>query len=187
MIDTHMSGKHQYDGCQELMACLCFHVGVDLLFDVHAMQHTRLLCVFEFCTIWARLQAMMCCTSVYCFGSVHTIAYLLTPLVTAVCSTGAVNQTQGEDNTQHKTNIHTGQQGSIDPARTTAVDTGFSGQIQRGRGNSQVADRQTRRQISNMPDHIRSRSDTAAQEQSQSTKRVPGRILEVVRPRSMRR
>lgn len=57
MIDTHMSGKHQYDSCQELMDCLtkiAFMV-VCLLFDA-ACQ--------------AACQAAMCYKVVYHLGAI---------------------------------------------------------------------------------------------------------------------
>ena len=89
--------------------------------------------------------------------------------------------------THQNTAKHDGQQGSVIPARTTAGDTGSSGQRQGGRGHPNRAGSQRGRQPSTVSRPAHTRSDTAVPQQSQPIRRVPGRILEVARPTSTRR
>lgn len=88
--------------------------------------------------------------------------------------------------TQNTTAKHDGQQGSVIPARTTAGDTGSSGQPQSGRGYPNRAGSQRGRQTSTVLRPAHTRSDTAVPQQSQPIRRVPGRVLEVARPMSVR-
>ena len=118
-----------------------------------------------------------------------TISAVLTPtahpsasLTTAFCSTGHVcGLHKAKPKWQYKAEILSGQQGSVRPARIIAGDTGFSGQLQSGRGHPDRAGRQRGRQSSTMPDHNSSRADTASSSRA-VTEHQHGRVLEVTCP-----